>query len=262
MLVSVILPTYNRRAVLADAIEAVQAQTHSDLELIVVDDGSTDDTEAMMAGVVKDDPRVRYIKQANAGSNAARNAGLDQACGEAVAFMDSDDLWAETFLSEMLDRTKPGEIGFCTIRLIHLDGSEELIPPSPLTDVNRTLLTSNVVGLPSVLIRRQDLGDARFNARLRRLQDWDMWLTLLESGSVTFTHIDRPLLTARRQSDSISEGSHAIKDRALREIWRNHRRLFAARPYALLRMFARAWIRPLARPSTVREALAAPFARS
>lgn len=89
-LVSVIIPTYNRSSDCKIAVESVLSQTYGDVEVLVVDDGSVDDTREVVSGL---DERVRYIRQANAGVSAARNAGLDAASGEYIAFLDSDDAW-------------------------------------------------------------------------------------------------------------------------------------------------------------------------
>lgn len=90
-LVSVIVPTYNRAALLSAAVNSVLQQTYQNIEIIVIDDGSTDDTTEVMAQYGE---RVRYTRRPNAGVNAARNLGLKQARGEFVALLDSDDLWA------------------------------------------------------------------------------------------------------------------------------------------------------------------------
>lgn len=90
--VSVIIPTYNRATLVVAAIDSVLQQTYRDTEIIVVDDGSTDDTEARLAAYGS---RIVYLKQANGGIDAARNRGLDAATGEYVALLDSDDLWLD-----------------------------------------------------------------------------------------------------------------------------------------------------------------------
>jgi len=96
--VSVVIPTFNRAALLRQTIDAVLAQSVPADEIIIVDDGSTDGTAAMVEGLA---PAMRLLRQANAGDLAARNAGLAQARGELVAFCDSDDLWRPDFLATM-----------------------------------------------------------------------------------------------------------------------------------------------------------------
>lgn len=100
--VSVIIPTFDRAEVIGQAIDSVLAQTHLGVQVIVVDDGSTDGTQAVIAARYAGDPRVQYRYQPNAGVAVARNAGLDLALGDYVAFLDSDDCWRPWHLSLML----------------------------------------------------------------------------------------------------------------------------------------------------------------
>jgi len=92
-LVSVIIPTFNRAYCLSGAIDSALAQTHRNVEVLVVDDGSTDNTRELMQQNYGNEPRVKYLQQANQGVSAARNTGLRQAQGEYIALLDSDDLW-------------------------------------------------------------------------------------------------------------------------------------------------------------------------
>lgn len=92
-LVSVVIPTFNRAYCLGNALNSVLSQTHSDLEILLVDDGSTDDTRALVERRWAAEPRVRYLYQANRGVSAARNLGLSSARGEFIALLDSDDVW-------------------------------------------------------------------------------------------------------------------------------------------------------------------------
>jgi len=98
--VSVIIPTYNGRRYLAEAIKSVLAQTMADLEVIVIDDGSIDDTPGLVQDFIKRDARVRYFRQERKGVSAARNRGICAARAEYIAFIDHDDLW----LSEKLEK--------------------------------------------------------------------------------------------------------------------------------------------------------------
>lgn len=100
-LVSVIIPTFNSAAYLTEALRSVAAQTHRNLEIIVVDDGSTDGTEALVKGAF---PDARYLGQANSGAGAARNLGAQSARGDLFAFLDADDFWAPEKLALQLAR--------------------------------------------------------------------------------------------------------------------------------------------------------------
>ena len=92
-MVSVVIPTHNRVEFIGETVDSVLAQTYTDLEVIIVDDGSSDGTGDYIRSRYADDSRVRYIWQENAERSAARNRGIDEARGEFVAFLDSDDLW-------------------------------------------------------------------------------------------------------------------------------------------------------------------------
>jgi GT2 family glycosyltransferase len=126
--VSVIIPTFNRSVLLAEAIDSVLGQTHGDLEVVVVDDGSTDGTEEIVAQYVARDPRVRYRRQPNAGAAAARNAGLTLAVGAFIGFLDSDDVWQPWHLALMLAGLArlPG-VGLIWSDIALVDGTGELV---------------------------------------------------------------------------------------------------------------------------------------
>src|SRR6185436_3865509 len=95
---SIIIPLYNKAPYVRRALDSIAAQSLSDFEVIVIDDGSTDDGAAIVADYA--DPRCRLLKKANAGPGAARNTGIGQAQGEFIAFLDADDEWLPTYLEE------------------------------------------------------------------------------------------------------------------------------------------------------------------
>lgn len=123
--VSVIIPTYNRSALMKETIASVLRQTLNDLEIIVVDDGSTDNTRAVVKRI-KDD-RVKYFYKDNGGAASARNLGLSKARGDYVAFLDSDDLWPENYLEVMLSYLENNNefgAGYSPITVLYPDGSK------------------------------------------------------------------------------------------------------------------------------------------
>ena len=133
-LVSVVVPTYNRAYCLSRTIDSVRAQTHHDWELLIVDDGSTDDTAALIASTYGGDPRIRYLHQRNAGVSAARNAGIRESKGDFVALLDSDDVWKPWKLEVQLAcfRAFP-EIGMVWTNFEALNKAGKIVSPSFLT---------------------------------------------------------------------------------------------------------------------------------
>ncbi|MEJ2701037.1 MAG: glycosyltransferase family 2 protein [Sedimentisphaerales bacterium] len=123
--VSVIIPTYNRAKIVTEAIKSVLVQTERDLEVIVIDDGSTDDTGRIVTGI-KDD-RITYYHKKNGGAASARNLGLAKAGGDFIAFLDSDDAWPENYLEVMLaslQRKQNVDIVYSPITLVYPDGRQ------------------------------------------------------------------------------------------------------------------------------------------
>ena len=101
MLISVIIPTYNSQKYISSAVNSVLSQTYKAFELIIVDDGSTDNTGEIVASF--DDRRIRYIRQNNSGVAVARNTGIKSSKGEYIAFLDADDIWERDKLAVQID---------------------------------------------------------------------------------------------------------------------------------------------------------------
>lgn len=129
-LVSVIVPTYNRAYCILDTIKSVVAQTHSNWEILLVDDGSSDETAQLIAAEYGHDPRIRYIYQHNAGVSHARNTGLDQARGDYVAFLDSDDTWKRWKLEvQLVCLQRFPEVGMVWTNMEAVDPDGKVIDP-------------------------------------------------------------------------------------------------------------------------------------
>jgi len=123
-LISVVIPAHNTENYVSNTIASVLAQTYEKLEIIVVDDGSTDDTVKRINDSFGNDSRVRVIKQENRGVSAARNTGIENAEGEFIAFLDSDDLYHPTFIEKMVEllRDKNAETAFCAFKKVSEKG--------------------------------------------------------------------------------------------------------------------------------------------
>jgi glycosyltransferase involved in cell wall biosynthesis len=198
-LVSVILPTYNRRQFLGESIWSVLNQTYRNLEVIVVDDGSTDATSE---SVQSEFPEVRYLWQPNSGVAAARNRGLSAARGELIAFQDSDDLWHPNKLARQLalltDRPEVGVVYTCH-RIVDQHGKPIGRQWKRLHSgrVTEPLFQSIFVIMPSTVVRRSVVDCVGlFSTDLRTNSDYEFWL---RASLVTeFAALEEPLVDVRR----------------------------------------------------------------
>lgn len=178
VMVSVIMPAWNRAATIGAAIRSVLAQTHRNFELIIVDDGSTDDTRGIVEPFLAD-PRVRLIEGAHRGVSAARNLGLAQAKGRFVAYLDSDNRWTAWFLDVMVRYlvTERLDAGYSAIALrddlTHLTGYRG----APF--FWEACLAQNYVDLNAFVHTRDVLDQVgTFDETLRRMVDWDLILRI------------------------------------------------------------------------------------
>jgi glycosyltransferase involved in cell wall biosynthesis len=167
--VSVVIPCYNGSLYLVETLRSVLDQTHPPLEVIVVDDGSTDGSAEVARAV---DPRVHVLQQANEGESVARNRGIEAAKGEWIAFCDADDVWRPPKLERQLELTEPGVVGVHTDYFRFGDDSrttELSATPSELRYRPERLATGEVVFISSLLVRRGLA--ARFPAWTRYAED-------------------------------------------------------------------------------------------
>lgn len=214
-MVSVIIPTYNRERTIKRAIFSVLDQSYSDLELIVVDDCSTDRTEEVVGSIV--DTRMRYIKlEYNQGACAARNAGIQVAKGDYIAFQDSDDEWYPSKLERQLKvmADTGADVSFHKV-CIHYksEKKKEIYFPKSIGSrfvsheemCNRTLITTQ-----SILGKRSVFLDHEFDPEVKKTQDYDWGIRASRNHS--FYYFDEVLVKQYYQDDSISaQGMEIIK---------------------------------------------------
>src|SRR5215218_5649179 len=181
--VSVVIPCYNQARFLGEAIRSVLCQGYTDLEIIVVDDGSEDGTEEVASGYAKEDPRVRLIRQENRGLSAARNRGLAEASGEYVVFLDSDDrLLAKALEVGVRELESHPECAFVSghYRPISAQGDVYAVPRQNRVDGDRylALLRDNYISMPaSVMYKRWVFGEVGgFDGSVDAAADWDFYL--------------------------------------------------------------------------------------
>lgn len=205
--VSVIIPTYNRCRLVREAINSVLAQSFTDFELLVIDDGSTDDTAEMVKTI--NDERCRYFYKSNGGVASARNMGLMKAGGEYVAFLDSDDLWPKEYLEGMVftlqDASDYG-VAYCGITQVYPDGRivEGYRVKSCVSGwIAESLFNKFYVGCQISVIRRRLLKDFYFDESFKVMDDVDFFLRL--SLRTKFLFVPGVLIIRRVQTDSLSQ---------------------------------------------------------
>jgi glycosyltransferase involved in cell wall biosynthesis len=206
-LFSVVIPTFDRAGYVLEALESVLAQTRADFEVIVVDDGSTDDTAERLAPHLD---RIVYVRQPNAGQAAAKNRGVRQATGRYVGFLDSDDRWEPRTLEAVAaELEKHPDTGLLSIRIRDVEADRS---PTPRTHGKRTAgplyttagLLGRDVGACSVYFVRRDLLErvGGFDESLRSAEECDLALRL--SFVTTLRALPEPLLLRRLHAGNLS----------------------------------------------------------
>lgn len=121
-LISVIIPVYNKEKYISKSLKSVLAQTYSNWELILINDGSTDSSEQIILDIQEKEPRIKYIKQHNQGVSAARNTGIKHARGDYITFLDADDVYDSLFLEKMVNKIQDSDVCYCGHYFVHENG--------------------------------------------------------------------------------------------------------------------------------------------
>jgi glycosyltransferase involved in cell wall biosynthesis len=211
--ISIIIPTYNRASTIEKAVQSILNQTYKYFEIIIVDDGSTDDTEKIMTTLISD--TVKYIRyEKNKGACFARNTGIKNAQYELITFLDSDDVWKLNFLEKQIEfynnissKTQNFGLQFCSYHL-HDNGQTTLMPnrefdlSTPKKTLN-SLLEANFISTQTILSKKSILNNVNgFDELLGAYQDWDLALRI--ASKYTILHVNEPLVDVFLSSDSIT----------------------------------------------------------
>ena len=217
--VSVVIPTYNSARYLTEAVDSVLAQTFRNIEVIVIDDGSTDDTELVMRRYAAP---VKYIRQENTGVSGARNTGIRESSGRYIAFIDADDVWhpqkLERQMAVLWRARSERRACYCAFTV-----TDPNLVPSEISRSSRTgpllddlLLSGNVVGTPSTVICERSLFEevGCFDPALSQCADWELWVRL--SLRTDFCYLDEPLVYYRLHDSNMSASAKLLERDSLR----------------------------------------------
>lgn len=203
--VSVIIPTYNSAHFLNDAIDSVLMQTYQNIELIIVDDGSTDNTAYIVELCAQKDKRVSYVFQENGGQGKARNTGIKKSTGEYIALLDADDLWGSVKIEKQMRLFKDHpDVGLVYCNALCVNAHLQDVPQQPPFRkvfngwVTKELIKQNFINNSSVLAKKKFLLDALlYNEKeiYRSIEDYDFWIRL--SLYTQVFHLNETLLQYR-----------------------------------------------------------------
>jgi glycosyltransferase involved in cell wall biosynthesis len=213
MRVSVVSPTYNSAGLVVEAVRSALAQTHAPSEVLVVDDGSTDDTRERLAAL---GPPVRYFRQENQGVAAARNRGLREATGDLIAFLDADDVWHERKL-EFQVRWLSAEPSLALLDTGTVDWPRVAFgpvnadaPERPVPIRFEDLVVRNTITTSSVVVRREILDQVGgFDTNLHGPEDFDLWLRVALVAGVA--NLPLPLTGYRDAAGSLGKQAASME---------------------------------------------------
>ena len=261
-LFSVVIPCFNVAATLAETVASVRCQTLGDLEIVAVDNNSTDGTAALLASLARDEPRLRIVHEPVQGLSAARNGGIRAARGRYIAFLDGDDLLDPDYLQAHAANLADGRVGVSYSRIRLIDAASQPtgnVTNPPMRGVSATTLLRGNPCTSMVVVRREVLDRVgHFDESLRRVEDME-WLFRAAAGGFTFRGIDRAIAGYRITSGGLSQNLDAMlashlqmleaAARVAPALVARHRRLSRA---AMLRYCARRAVDHAAGSSTAR----------
>lgn len=211
-LVSVIMPTFNASRYLAESIESILSQTYTNLELLITDDCSTDDTRNILKEFSERDKRVKvkYLKE-NSGPGIARNRSIERAKGRYIAFCDCDDRWMPDKLERQIAHMRKHDCALCSSSYLICDENDKItgvnISPSHVT--LGMLKRDNKIGCLTAIYDIKRLGHKFYMPAIRKRQDWALFLNILKECQICFC-ITEPLAYYRQRVNSVSSNKFSL----------------------------------------------------
>lgn len=217
--ISVVIPSYNSEKCIRETLESVLRQTLPPHEIIVVDDGSKDNTAAVVRSF---GDRVRYLRQDNQGIAAARNTGVNSATGDWIALLDHDDLWLPTKLekqSKVVTENPDLICVYTAFAYLHPDGSLEEVPPFPAKDLWPALRYRTPILPSTAIVKRSALiAIGGFQKYIYCIDDWNMWFRLVvRYSSDSFMEISESLILYRLWENNESKNIMPMMEAVLKQ---------------------------------------------
>ena len=215
--ISVIIPTYNRETLIVDSINSVLNQTYKNIEVIIVDDGSVDNTQQEIDKIK--DNRIKYIKlEKNYGAPTARNIGIKNAVGQLISFQDSDDILYPNKLEKQFHNiiNKNSNLDFCKIKVI-FNSSYHHYVPNKVQEKNimkgnfftELIANGNYISTQSILVRKKFIEKYYFDVNMPRLQDYELILRMIPKVKLSYTRA--VLVDLHIQKDSLQTSNEKLK---------------------------------------------------
>lgn len=227
-LVSIIIPVYNNQSSVVETVESVIAQDYENLEIIIVNDGSTDNSQEVLEKLSNQYQNIQVYSKENEGVSATRNYGFKRSQGKYVVFLDADDLLAKTFISEcarMMDENNTLSVVYTQVQFFERQSG---IFNLPKLDFQR-LLSGNCLAVTAMIRAEMFESVGMFDEKLNYVEDWEFWIRLLHIYPY-FRKIEKPLFLYRRRNslDSVTdlnEKNNSFIDASL-YLYRKHYNLY------------------------------------
>ncbi len=215
--ISVIISTYNRGNIIENSITSVLNQTYKNLEVIIIDDGSTDNTKEIIDKF--EDKRLKYIKiKENLGAPNARNIGIKEATGRYISFQDSDDLFYPNKLELQINNmfNQNSHLDFCKIKVFYNSSNHNFVP-NQYQEKNiikgnifsELISHGNFISTQSILVRKKFIEKYSFDTNMPRLQDYELILRMIPKVKISYTR--KVLVELHLQKDSIQNSNEKLK---------------------------------------------------